>query len=129
MSDVGILSFEYKQAQELTERLEAVLAAAREQTVDRQAEMALARLLRGLVDLIDPLAARPEDAGAALTVPVGLGRRLRDQRRELQVELPPLMHRLRNGDALEPGDIELLGLIKDLTEREASVVFRRMVRR
>jgi len=129
MSDVGVLSYEYKQAQELTERIDAVLESASERRVDRQRQMELSRLLRGLVDLIDPIAARPEDAGAALAVPVGLARRLRDQRRELQGELSELVRRLREGEALEPGEIEILALIKDLSEREASAVFRRMVRR
>jgi ABC-type transporter Mla subunit MlaD len=129
MSDVGILSYEYQQARQLTQRIGNVLAAAHDQRVDRQEQMELARLLRGLVDLVDPLNARPEDAAAALTVPVGLARRLRDQRSGLGAALPTLAQRLRRGEPLEQDDLELLETINGLTEREASIVFRRMVRR
>lgn len=129
MSDVGTLSFEYKQAQSLSERIDAVLRATAADCVDRQEQLQLSLLLRGLVQLIDPLGAHPEDAGAALSVPVGLARRLRDQRDQLKDELPDLVVRLRDGMELGVDDVELLTRLKELTEHEASVVFRRMVRR
>jgi hypothetical protein len=129
MSGVGVLSFEYKQAQDLAQRIALVLAAAAHDRVDRQAQLELARLLRGLAPLLDPLNAHAGDAGAALLVPVGLVQRLRDERRELADELPVLMGHLQEGQPLAPEDVAILELIKDLTERESSVVFRRMVRR
>ena len=129
LSDVGVLSYEYEQAQTFAVKIGDVVAGARERRADRQAQLELARRIRALSDLLDPLAARPEDAGAALTVPVGLAQRLREHRRDLPAQLPELARHLGEGEVLAESEIETLELIRALSEREASIVFRRMVRR
>lgn len=128
VADVGVLSYEYEQARALGSKIDEVLRAAREGRVARQEQTELGRMLRGLVDLLDPLAARPEDAVATLSVPVGLARRLREQD-DARRGLPLVAQRLSGGELLSSDDVALLEQIASLTEREASVVFRRMVRR
>lgn len=133
MSDVGILSYEYEQASRLVSTLEALLERTDGGQGDRQERMEAARILRALLDLLDPIAAQGGDPDVAMNIPVGLVRRLRETRFEGEPyadALRELLDRLSDREhALADEDIRLLRNVAGATEQEAASVYRRLVRR
>jgi hypothetical protein len=132
MSDVGSLSYEYERANDLAEKLGATLEEPCGK-VDRQARAELRPLLLALVDLLDPLSPRGADSPDVMKVPVGLVRRLRKRNFEGQ-SMSEALGQLasvisRRGRELSEKDLRLLREVNGETAREASTVFRRMVRR
>jgi hypothetical protein len=133
MSDVGVLSYEYEQANHLAQRLEEVLDLQSRTDVSRQQRAELARVLEGLLALLDPLSGSHADPSLALDVPPGLVRRLRKQRvgkGSFSVALKSSAERLADWDEpLRDEDFDVLQKMANATEREVSTMFRRMVRR
>jgi hypothetical protein len=132
MSDVGSLSYEYERANELATKLNATLQLPGGK-VDRQARAELRPLLLALVELLDPLNASDTETADMMSVPIGLAVRLRDREfdgRPISEALGRLASTMHDQNVqLNEKDMELLRKVNGETAREASTVFRRMVRR
>jgi hypothetical protein len=145
MSDVSVLSHEYKTASELsqvTSRALITLKRARlgvEGTTTtleelKQTGCELAEIVTAVADLLDPAPATPPDERTAARVPATLVARLRAKRRG---QLPYYLHDLRAAAGrltgaptdLTDADIDLLDELTAAVDAEASSVYRRLMRR
>jgi hypothetical protein len=134
MSDIGFLSYEYKQAAELAERFEEALTEAKPgQALNRQRRQQLALALRALVDVLDPVRAEHPDPEQTLALPVALVRRLRRHEHDGEPyaqALARLADRLAAWDSkLVADDLSLLHDVAGEAEAEASRARRRLIRR
>jgi hypothetical protein len=145
MSDVSVLSHEYKAASELSHTLnEAVIALKKaclglpgaEAITPEQLgthRRGLAELLEAFVALLAPAGAHCLDQTTAPRIPGALVGRLQAERRgDLAYyldDLQQLAARLRQGAArLTPGDFDLLDQLASAADTETSSVFRRLMR-
>jgi hypothetical protein len=145
MSDVSVLSHEYKTASELSQTLNRALIALKKvcfnlpgaETITPDEldiyRRRLAELLEAFIALLDPAAARRHDEGTAAKVPAAFVARLQAERRgDLAYYLDDLRHmasRLREGSAgLTHADLDLLDQLAAAADTETSSIFRRLMR-
>jgi hypothetical protein len=146
MSDVSVLSHEYKTASDLSEATNRALIALKtvrqrlpgvEAITDDQLDASrrfLAGLIEALIGLLNPDGSRHVDDVVAARVPESLVVRLRSERRgDLAYYLDDLKRvaaRLRDGTPkLADEDIALLDQIATAADTETSNVFRRLMRK
>ena len=145
MSDVSVLSHEYKTASELSQTINRALIALKKAhdglpgaeaitpdqlVADRQS---LAQILATLIGLIAPSEGQPVNGPAAMSIPESLVAHLRAERRgDLPYYLDDLTQvatrLLTEPSRLTDADFALLDQLATAVDAETSSVFRRLMR-
>jgi hypothetical protein len=147
MSDVSVLSHEYRTASELSQALNGALITLKKRALDlpgasdltsedlQQSRACLADILRALARLLAPEEERTGelDPEAAARVPAALIARLRQER---QGDLPYLLEDLdriaaqlqRGEERLSSTDLARLDELAAVADAETSSVYRRLMR-
>lgn len=145
MSDVSVLSHEYKTTSELSQTLNSNLIVLKKEywglpgaeniSVEQleTSRRRLAEILSAIISLLDPARARGMEVAYAARVPGALVARLRTERRgDLAYyleDLEQLATRLREGSPrLTDPDFALLDHLASVADAEASGVFRQLMR-
>ena len=146
MSDVSILSQEYKTASELSRNISQALIVLKKvryalpgaDTISSeeklQSQQRLAEMVAGLIPLLDASPAKPIDVVATAQIPGAFVVHVQDKRRgnlpDFIEDLASMVTRLRAGPAaLIEEDFALLDELASIADAEASRVFRRLMRR
>jgi hypothetical protein len=133
MSDIGYLSYEYRQTTDLANRLERALAEWEENRLTLQSRQQLALSLSQLLEMLSPLGDEPPSIQSAVRVPGPLIAALRDRDyagRPWKEVLEDLSGRLGSREAtIAEEDRQLLSAVAGVAETTASDMYRKMVRR
>lgn len=146
MSDVSVLSQEYKTASELSHTISQALIVLKKvhyalpgaDTISSeerlQSQQRLVEIVAALIPLLDAPPAKPLDVEATVQIPGAFVVHVQDKRRgnlpDFIEDLTALVARLRAGPAaLIEEDFALLDELASIADAEATRVFRRLMRR
>lgn len=146
MSDVSVLSQEYKTASELSHTLSQALIVLKKvhyalpgaDTISPeerlQSQQHLAEIVASLIPLLDATPAKPPDITATAQIPGAFVVHVQEKRRgnlpDFIEDLTSMVARLHEGQAaLIEEDFVLLDQLASIADAEASRVFRRLMRR